>query len=77
MRWRSGEPAIEKYADSQTYLVLENASGDPIEVAMVMGEDGWTVSFHVGISAERSLRDVEDFVVRCRRFLLDEPVVPS
>lgn len=56
------------------FLVRANPDEDPIEVTMAMGDDGWTVSFHVGLRPDRTLRQVEDFVERARQLLLDEPV---
>ena len=68
-RWNTGSLGA-----NETLLVRANPAEDPIEVTMAMDDDGWTVSFHVGIRPDRTLRQVEDFIERARQLLLDEPV---
>jgi len=75
MSWRLGHPDAD--LEEGSFLILEETVNTPVVVGLAEGDDGWTLTFSVGIAASRSLPEVEDFIARCRQFLLDEPVLPS
>lgn len=58
--------------DSSDILVANPS--DHVTMGLLERDDGWTVTFTLGVSDRRSLPEVEDFMLRCAKLLEDEPV---